>query len=333
MSTPRQNHGKQAMNRHTICAACLVALLGHSLPLRAQSAAASDRTVRPVVMAQQPAPSFLESIAVGPDRALYVTDFQGRQILKYVDDKGFSIHAQVDVHPWGMVFDTDGTLYFGAAEAGITDKTSPPTQWVYRQAPGDAPRPLLKVDQARSLNGMTLLAPGRVLIADGRGGMIWHLDVKTGRVSPFIRDDALDAPAGFQLPTPAANGLKLHRGHLYVSNTARATMLRIRIGKDLRPSGGVEVFAEAVRADDFVFSPGGNLYYTTHRKEVMKITPERHVSEVPGIGPELVGSTALAWRDGDDGPFAINDGGFIAHHWYGGPPPTASNLVRLGGLD
>lgn len=321
------------MKRSPILAACLGALLATDLPLHAQPAEPDLPRVRPVVVAQQSAPSFLESIAVGPDRALYVTDFQGRQILRYVDDRGFSVHARLDVHPWGMVFDTDGTLYFGAAERGITDRTSPPTQWVYRQAPGEAPRPLLRIDAAQALNGMTLLAPGRVLIADGRGGVIWHLDVKTAQATPFIRDEALDVPPGFQLPTPAANGLKIHRGHLYVSNTARVSMLRVRIGDGLEPSGGVEVFAEPVRADDFVFSPTGNLYYTTHRKEIMKISPERRITEVPGIGPELIGSTALAWREGDDGPFAINDGGFIAHHWYGGPAPAASNLVRLRGLD
>ena len=313
-------------------AACLFTCA--ALPLHAQSPVGGERTVRSAVVAQQSGPSFLESIAVGPDKAIYVTDFHGRQILKYVDDKGFTVHARLDVHPWGLVFDNDGTMYFGAAEEDIVDKRSPPTQLIYRQAPGDpVPTRLLRIEQAKALNGMTLLAPGRILLADARGGVIWHLDLKTGAASRFLQDDLLDAPANFQLPTPAANGLKIHAGYLYVSNTARVAMLRVRIGDDLKPAGGVEVYADAVRADDFVFSPAGNLYYTTHRKEVMRITPDRRISEVAGIGPELIGSTALAWRQGDDGPFAINDGGFIAHHWYGGPAPAASNLVRLRGLD
>ena len=309
-----------------------LALIGCAIsnPTGAQPA---GPTVRAQVVATQPAPSFLESIAVGPDNALYVTDFHGRKILRYADGRGFTVHAQLDVHPWGMVFDSDGTLYFGAAERDIVDKSSPPTQLVYRQSKGEAPTRLLRIEQARALNGMTLLAPGRILIADARGGTIWHLDVASRTVSPFLRSELLDAPAGFELPTPAANGLKLDRGWLYVSNTARVAMLRVRIGDDLQPAGAVEVYAEPVRADDFVFSPAGNLYYTTHRREIMKITPDRRISEVPGIGPELVGNTALAWRSGDDGPFAINDGGFIAHHWYGGPAPAASNLVRLSGLD
>lgn len=296
-------------------------------------AAAQTPNVRAVVVAQQSAPSFLESIAIGPDNAVWVTDFHGRQILRYVDDKGFSVQARLDVHPWGMAFDSDGTLYFGAAERGITDKTSPPTQFVYRMARGEAPQRLLKIDGAKALNGMTLLAPGRLLLADGRGGTIWHLDVRSKVVTRYLQDAALDVPAGFDLPTPAANGIKLHQGFLYISNTARVAMMRVPIGVDLAPAGRVEVFAEPVRADDFVFSPAGNLYYTTHRKEIMKITPSRAISQVPGIGPELIGSTALAWRAGDDGPFAINDGGFIAYYWYGGPAPAASNLVRLHGLD
>lgn len=311
--------------------ACVfISSAAHAQALQSPTTATS---VRAIVVAQQSAPSFLESIAVGPDNALYVTDFQGRQILRYADDKGFSVLARLDVHPWGMVFDSDGTLYFGAAERGISDKKSPPTQLVYRMAGGQAPQRLLKIDDAKALNGMTLLAPGRLLLADGRGGTIWHLDVRSLAVSRWLQDDALDVPAGFAMPTPAANGLKIHAGHLYISNTARGTMLRVPVGANLAPAGAVEVFAQPVRADDFAFSPAGNLYYTTHRKEIMKITPFRVVSEVPGIGPELIGSTALAWRQGDDGPFAINDGGFIAHHWYGGPSPAASNLVRLYGLD
>lgn len=308
-------------------------LIGSTAHAQPAPATAQPPKVRAVVVAQQSAPSFLESIAIGPDNALWVTDFQGRQILRYEDDKGFGVVARLDVHPWGMAFDSDGTLYFGAAERGIDDKTSPPTQLVYRMARGEAPQRLLKIDDAKALNGMTLLAPGRLLLADGRGGIVWHLDVRSKAVTRYLQDDALDVPADFKLPTPAANGMKIHRGFLYVSNTARVAMMRVAIGSDLAPAGKVEVFAEPVRADDFVFSPAGNLYYTTHRKEIMRIAPDRVVTQVPGIGPELVGSTALAWRPGDDGPFAINDGGFIAHHWYGGPPPAASNLVRLHGLD
>lgn len=308
-----------------------IALIGAHA--HAQPAAVATQSVRSVVVAQQSAPSFLESIAIGPDNAIYVTDFHGRQILRYVDDKGFSVHASLDVHPWGLVFDSDGTLYFGAAERDIVNKSSPPTQLIYRQAKGESAQQLLKIDQAQALNGMTLLASGRILMADARGGVIWHLDVRTKAVSRFLQDDALDAPADFKLPTPAANGIKIHQGYLYISNTARGAMMRVRIGSDLAPAGHLEVFADQVRADDFAFSPAGNLYYTTHRKEVMKITPARAISQVPNIGPELWGSTALVWRHGDDGPFAINDGGFIAHHWYGGPMPVASNLVRLHGLD
>lgn len=315
------------------CLTIVAVLLGLSAISYAQSLTSSSHSFHSVV-AQQSAPSFLESIAVGPDNALYVTDFHGRQILKYVDDKGFTVHAHLDVHPWGLAFDSDGTMYFGAADDGIVDKRSPLTQLMYRQRREDpAPTRQLRIEQAQALNGMTFLAPGRLLVADGRGGTIWHVDVRSGAVSPYAQAELLDVPPGFTLPTPAANGIKIHQGYLYVSNTARVAMLRMRIDNDLRPAGPVELFADQVRADDFVFSPGGNLYYTTHRKEIMKITPERRISEVPNIGPELIGSTALAWRHGDDGPFAINDGGFIAHYWYNGPAPAASNLVRLRGLD
>ncbi|WP_081570484.1 SMP-30/gluconolactonase/LRE family protein [Sphingobium herbicidovorans] len=278
-----------------------------------------ERTVQARVVAQQSGPSFLESIAEGPDRALYVTDFHNRQLLRYVDDKGFSVHARLDVHPWGMVFDSDGTLYFGAAERGIVDKTSPPTQWVWRQRRGEAPQPFLKIEQARALNGMTLLAPGRILIADGRGGTVWLLDVAARSASPFVRDALLDVPPGFALPTPAANGLKIHAGHLYVSNTRAWPCCAFRSVPTCGPAPCRSSWNRCARTTSL--SPSGNLYVTTHRREILRVTPEGRVSEVPGIGPELVGSTAMVWRSGEHSAYAINDGGFIGFHWYGGSRP------------
>ena len=323
--------------RHALLASALGASCALAQPSPAASAASTTTGgVRSVIVGRQPAPSFLESIAVGPDDAIYVTDFHGRQILRHVDGQGLEPYLRLDVHPWGLAFDADGDMYFGAGEADIVDARAPKVDLLYRLAKGEKKAPVrrLKVDGAVALNGMTALAPGRLLVADGRGGVIWLYDTRANTVSKFVQDELLDAPAGFKPSTPAANGVKLHGGWLYVSNTARQTIVRVRISPDtLRPVGRMEVFADKVRADDFAFSPAGNLVHATHRDKVMKIDPAGNSSEVPGTGPELAGNTAVVWRRNGDGPYVATDGGFILHHWYGGPAPTASNLVRLDGVD
>lgn len=314
----------------------LTSALGASCALaQPTSPNVAGASVRSVVVGQAPAPSFLESIAVGPDDAIYVTDFHNRQILRHVEGQGLEPYLRLDVHPWGLAFDAEGAMYFGAGETAIVDARAPKVDLLYRQAKGEpAPVRMRRVEGAVALNGMTALAPGRLLVADGRGGVIWLYDTRANTVSKFIQDELLDVPAGFKLSTPAANGVKLHGGWLYVSNTARQTIVRVRIATDtLTPVGKVEVFADKVRADDFAFSPAGNLVHATHRDKVMKIDTAGSRTEVPNTGPELAGNTAVVWRRNGDGPYVATDGGFILHHWYAGPAPAPSNLVRLYGVD
>ena len=322
------------MNDFRACVRALVpALLLGAACVASPAAATADAPARSVVVASRPGPSFLESLALGPDGAIYATDFHGRQVLRWNGAGPFETVLTLPVHPWGLAFDADGTMVFGAGEVGIVDTRAPRVDLVYRQRPGAAPEPLLRIAGARALNGMTFVASGRLVIADGRGGVLWQVDVARGSASEYARHPLLDMPEGFAPSTPAANGLKVHEGYLYVSNTARQQMLRLRLAPDGRPNGEPEVFADQVRVDDFAFSPSGRLVYATHRDRVMAIDADRISRAIEGTGTEVAGSTAVVWRRGGDGPYVATDGGFILHHWYGGPAPSPSNLVRLSGVD
>lgn len=317
----------------TLCRTLLLAAAGALLAPSANAQAAAGGEPRSLVVAERPAPAFLESLALGPDNAIYATDFHGRQILRWNGSGPFEPVATLPVHPWGLAFDADGTMVFGAGEAGIVDNRAPRVDLVYRQRPGAAPEQLLRIDGARALNGMTFVAPGRLVIADGRGGVLWQVDLAQARASVFAQHALFDVPEGFALSTPAANGLKVHDGHLYVSNTARQQMLRLRLTADGRADGAPQVHADRVRVDDFAFSPAGRLVYATHRDQVMVLGADGSSRAVDGTGAEVGGSTAVLWRRGGDGPYVATDGGFILHHWYGGPAPASAKLVRLQGVD
>ena len=127
--------------------------------------------------------------------------------------------------------------------------------------------------------------------------------------------------------------MKVHRGHAYVSNTASGQIVRVRVDAAGHAVGEVELFADKVRSDDFAFSPAGTLVTSTHRDKLIAVDRDGRPSELAGTGAEVAGSTAVVWRRNGDGPYVITDGGYIFHHWYKGPPPLSSKLVRVHGID
>ena len=169
------------------------------------------------------------------------------------------------------------------------------------------------------------LAPGRLLIADSIGGIIWQLDTKSGELTKFASDPLLDTPDP-TVVTPAANGVKIHDGYLYISNTARKTIYRA----PLDPAGKlgrIEVYQENARADDFEFSPKGNLFYTTHQKSVFVILNGKSVEF--SHDPSIRGSTSMIWGKNGEGPYVVSDGGMFASIKYNGGPPDKANLTEF----
>lgn len=291
------------------------------------------QTVRTETVAEWPAPSWLENVDLGPDNALYMTDFHGRRLLRWDGSGAIESVASLDVYPWGLAVADDGAIYFCAADVGITGPSSPPVTTLYRKRPGQSVERVMHIEGSQALNGMTMVGRDRLLIADGRGGVVWQVDAAAKAASVFARSPLLDVPQGFTAPTPAANGVKLHRGHVYVSNTASGQIVRVRVDAATQAVGAVEVFADKVRSDDFVFSPAGTLLTSTHRDKLIAVDREGRATELSGTGAEVVGSTAVVWRRNGEGPYVITDGGYIFHHWYKGPPPLSSKLVRVHGID
>lgn len=290
-----------------------------------------SKTVVSTVVASVPAGSFLEGVAEGPDGALYVTDLTLKKIWRYSDKGGLTTFATIDAHPIGIEFDSDGTLYVTAQEKSLFGGGGSLANGdlIYAGSLREAPTRMLKVEGAHFLNGMTFLAPGRLLIADSRGGVIWELDTKQRRASRFIEHSLLDArdPSA---PAPAANGIKVHGGFVYVSNSARGTIYRVPLDAQLRPiPGRLEAYAN-VAADDFAFSPDGTLYFTTHEDFVKKVDAEGNVSMFAGPETGITGNTALIWKRDGTGPYVIGDGGFFFKQWLGKSQAGPATIVRFG---
>lgn len=271
--------------------------------------------------------SFFENLAFGPDGALYITDYTRRQVLRYTDARGLQVHARLDVHPLGIAFDTDGTMLLSSQEKNLFGGggTMRNANLLYRARRGESIRRWKAIDGAGFLNGIVCLESKRMLIADSRGGVIWTIHMDSDEVRPFVTDPLLDAADPSSL-TPAANGVKIHQGYLYVSNTARGVFLRVSL-EGRRPRR-VELFAENVRADDFAFSPDGRLFFTTHRDKIFVLDGGKPV-EYAGLEADISGNTALLWGPDGRGPYVITDGGYVAQQWYGGPAAGPARLLRF----
>ncbi len=311
----------------TICTG-LLASAALTLSASAQCTIGEAGCPKHSVVAKAPVGTFLENIALGPDGAFYITDYTGKRIVRFTDADGLKTYAEVDAYPLGIIVDTDNTVYFTAQEKTLFGGggTFNNANRIYRIRSGGKPELFLQPADGRFLNGMTRIAPGRFLIADSRGGVIWEMDAAKAQLSKFLVSPLLDT-SDEKAPTPGANGVKVHNGHVYVSNTVRGTFVRAKLGEDIKP-GEPEVWLENARADDFDFSPAGVLYFTTHRDKIFKVVDGK-VQEFAGGGTAIVGNTALAWNAKGEGPYVIGDGGLVGHKSYKGPEPGEATIVRF----
>ena len=286
------------------------------------------------IVAEAPGSSF-ENIALGPDNALYVTDGINARILRYSAKDGLSTYAQLDVSPIGIIFDSDGTMYF-SAQLRIPGGSGPPCitqgKLIYRAAKGAPPQLYLRAMDAIFLNGWTPLAPGQLLIADSWKGIIWELDTKAGKLSKFIVDPLLDMPRGAPLrivPPPAAKGIKVHGGYVYISNVAGRMIVRAKLDGQGRP-GPIEVVHENVQVNDFEFSPNGTLYFTSRDDKVFRVIGGK-IEEFVSGSPAILGNKSLIWAADGSGPYVTTDGG---RGTTGCDPPLGpARIVRFDSKD
>lgn len=140
-------------------------------------------------------------------------------------------------------------------------------------------------------NGIT--QAGKIfLIADCIGDTIYKLDIEKGTIEPWLKDENL-APAPGRL-IPGANGIKAHDGWVYVSNTTRATMYRVRIDSKGRPKGSLTLYTPIPDPDDFDLTKDGTIYAPSAQSFV-KIAPGGQLTKL--FDPAQNGAAALVTHD------------------------------------
>lgn len=278
------------------------------------------------IVASLPKGYFLENMAVGTDRAFYITNYVGKEILRYHPEDGLSHFAELDAHPIGINFDSDGSAYITAHQVSLfSGKDFQKSNVIYRMNSSGQAELWQTVEDAGFLNGVLSLSPGELAIADSITGVIWKIDVDAKTVEPWIQNELLE-PISQSDGIPAANGLKIFDGYLYISNSARKLLMRMPISESV-DVGQLEKVYENVVMDDFAFSKNGTIYSSTHGDNVFRIQPNGDKQIIADIEQGVLGSTAVAFGEtsaDSEKLYVIGDGGLFA----GGELQPAT-IVRL----
>jgi hypothetical protein len=238
-------------------------------------------------IAEFPANTFLESIAIAPDNTLFITNHFEGQIIRIGQDQISSIHAAISGKATGLAFLPDHELLLtGWNEQGVST--------IFKVSAQGVVETLLTIPEASFLNGLTHFIGSRYLIADSYRGAIWELDIAQASMHIWLENPLL-ARTSIDKERPAVNGLKIFNDVLYASNTETQHIVQVPIVLDDHP-GEPTIFIDRVNINDFAFDVSGNLYGTTHiYNSVVKITPDRKVTTIAQAEQGMAGSTALAF--------------------------------------
>jgi sugar lactone lactonase YvrE len=230
-----------------------------------------------------PKPAFIENIAGDDHGNLYVTSIDDGKVYR-VDSTGQAEdYAKTDGRLTGIVhLDDKNFLCGGWSEEGV------PTIYFLDAQQRLIPR--LSVPEALFFNGISPFAPGSFLICDAYAGLLWKYDLDSNQATPWLRHEFL-ARIDPNNPMPAANGIKVHEDTVFVSNTARNTLLAVPLIAS--QPGEPAIYLDDVNIDDFAIDADGTMYATTHIfNSVIEIKPGQPAIVIAGIEHGLAGSTA-----------------------------------------
>jgi sugar lactone lactonase YvrE len=268
-----------------------------------------------VTLLQQP-----ENITLAPDGAAVVTFNRARQVARVGRDGSVSILATLPAPTTGtagvsgIVRGRDGSLFVNY-NAGSQSA-------IWRIAPrGGTATPIVALPNVKAINGLALDEESDTLYAtDSTVGTVWKVSLRTRTASLWAQDPALVPPAGSGF---GANGIKVHDGAVWVSNTGAGTLLRLPIGRH-GAAGAITTVAQGLTSiDDFTFTGRGDTV----------LAALNGVNEVGLVHPDGTHQIVLTSTDGLTSPTSIAVRGstvYVASAAYANRIDPNLLLAKLG---
>lgn len=289
------------------------------------SAAPKGLTVK--TLGQLPAPSFFENVAIRPSGAILSTALLPSADIWTVtnpssSDSSFELAVTIPEIDFltgiAEVLDEDGQGVDKYIVTGGKSTSTAPNDIVvgswsaWQLTFDDENEPTVEKisdlgPETALSNGITSV-PNAVLLADSYRGSISRLDLSTGD----YEDEIISAPE--MVTTPdfelgiGINGIQIHGSHLYFSNSALASIYRLRITPAGYSCSPVELVSDissiAEGIDDFAIDEAGNIYATTNYiNKLVYVDVKTGEFEVLAGGPEdftVAGSSAAAFGRGEN---------------------------------
>ncbi|KXS95289.1 hypothetical protein AC579_9894 [Pseudocercospora musae] len=191
---------------------------------------------------------------------------------------------------------------------------------------------IASLPNAALMNGIALARPqsDHLLVADTFRGLIWNVNVQTGSIDIALNDTTTKGstsnPAGI-------NGMKVHNGSLYWTNTGQSKLYKVAIDEKGNVPYGCkpEVVTANIVCDDLVLDHRGIAYVASPSGLITKVSPGGQQEVIAGnsTGSKLNGPTAVRFcRLASDrwSLYITTDGGIPQ---FGGPVNGTQGVSRI----
>ncbi len=243
--------------------------------------------VKAEVLREWPVGTFVENLAVLTDDSIALAVHTSNAV-EVVHNGSLLRSINLPVPTTGLVARQNGGFYIAGGEPG----KSPGRVW--QVEPDGRAELVVEVADALFLNGLTPLTEDILLAAESLLGRIYKFDLRSKKSEVWFEDQALSKITTFPF-LPGANGIKVYDSYVYVTNTDRATVIRIKVEAD-GTAGAWQLVAESLRGDDFAFDEEGSIYFATHiENSIVRLSANGDRIAVAGSKEGMAGSTSVAF--------------------------------------
>jgi sugar lactone lactonase YvrE len=243
-----------------------------------------------------------ENITLEPSGSAIVTFNRSRQIARVTTSGVVTILATLPAPASGtatasgIVRAVDGTLYVNY-NAGVLSG-------IWRvPASGGTPVQFVALPDVANLNGLAI-DPAALYATDSASGTVWKISLSAGTVGAatlWAQGTALQrnttGSSGF-----GANGIKVHNGAVWVSNTDKGTLMSIPINANGTPGTLVTKATGITSIDDFAFTSSGDV-----------LAAQNFLNAASIIHPDGTHLTVLTSTDGLSNPTSVAINGSKAY--------------------